>query len=120
MACFAGNCAVSEDCKHGFRVRLVNLPKKKNIHRDLQSAFKGVPGIVDIVPVVSGNKRTKDPICKGLAFIDFKSENEAFRYNFKYVYCQKDEKHKFSAKPEYALRACLVSHKHFHGLVKIT
>ncbi|KAL3501231.1 hypothetical protein ACH5RR_035680 [Cinchona calisaya] len=72
--------AVSEDSKHGIRVRLVNLPKKKNIHRDLQSAFKGVPGIVDIVPVVSGNKRTKDPICKGIASIDFKSENEAYRF----------------------------------------
>lgn len=71
---------VSEEGKHGFRVRLINLPKKKNIHRDLQSAFKGVPGILDIIPVVSGNRRTRDPICKGLAFIDFKTENEAYRF----------------------------------------
>ncbi|XP_027095907.2 uncharacterized protein [Coffea arabica] len=71
---------VSEEGKHGFRVRLINLPKKKNIHRDLRSAFKGVPGILDIIPVVSGNKRTKDPICKGLAFIDFKTKNEADRF----------------------------------------
>lgn len=71
---------VSEEGKHGFRVRLINLPKKKNIHRDLRLAFKGVPGILDIIPVVSGNKRTKDPICKGLAFIDFKTESEAYRF----------------------------------------
>lgn len=64
----------------GIRVRLLNLPKKKNIHRDLKSAFKGVPGIINIIPVVSGNKKTKDPICKGFAFVDFESEDYATRY----------------------------------------
>ncbi|GLU03048.1 hypothetical protein SLE2022_202670 [Rubroshorea leprosula] len=62
------------------RVRLVNLPKKKNIHRDLQAAFEGVSGIIDISPAVSGNKKTKDPICKGFAFVDFKSEDDAIRF----------------------------------------
>ncbi|KAI3467482.1 hypothetical protein Pfo_024145 [Paulownia fortunei] len=64
----------------GFRVRLVNLPKKKNIQRDLQLAFKGVPGIINIVPIVSGNEKTRDPVCKGLAFIDFKYQDEAQRF----------------------------------------
>lgn len=69
-----------EKVPNGIRVRLSNLPKKKNIHRDLQSAFKGFPGIIDIVPVVSGNKRTREPICKGLAFVDLKSQEDANRF----------------------------------------
>lgn len=72
-----------EDPQHsheGFRVRLVNLPKKKNIHRDLRLAFQGVPGIVSIVPVVSGNEKTRDPVCKGLAFVNFKNKDEAQRF----------------------------------------
>ncbi|KAF7123251.1 hypothetical protein RHSIM_Rhsim12G0124200 [Rhododendron simsii] len=66
-----------EDVPSGIRVRLVNLPKKKNIHRDLQLAFKGVPGIVDVIPAVSGTKKTRDPICKGFAFVDLKTEEDA-------------------------------------------
>ncbi|CAI9092845.1 OLC1v1028187C2 [Oldenlandia corymbosa var. corymbosa] len=76
----AGKFATSEVSQQVFRVRLVNLPKKKNIHKDLDSAFKGVAGILQIVPVVSGNKKTRDPICKGLAYIDFKTEPEAHRF----------------------------------------
>ncbi|KAL7091606.1 hypothetical protein ACP275_12G116100 [Erythranthe tilingii] len=64
----------------GFRVRLVNLPKKKNIHRDLQLAFKGTPGLLSIVPVVAGNEKTRDPVCKGIAFVDFKYQDEALRF----------------------------------------
>ncbi|TXG56359.1 hypothetical protein EZV62_017672 [Acer yangbiense] len=64
----------------GIRVRLVNLPKKKNIHRDLKSAFEDVRGIINISPAVSGNKKTKDPICKGFAFVDFKSEEDVTRF----------------------------------------
>ncbi|XP_065860971.1 uncharacterized protein [Euphorbia lathyris] len=64
----------------GIRVRVANLPKKKNIHRDLQSIFKEVPGIINIIPAVTGNKKTKDPICKGFAFVDFKSEEHADRF----------------------------------------
>lgn len=71
--------AVKEVVPSGVRVRVVNLPKKKNVHRDLTSAFKGVPGIISINPVVSGNKKTRDPICKGYCFVDFKSEKEATR-----------------------------------------
>ncbi|GAB4839848.1 hypothetical protein Ancab_020558 [Ancistrocladus abbreviatus] len=64
----------------GICVRVNHLPRKKNIHRDLTSAFKGVPGIVGISPSVSGNKKTKDPICTGLAFVDFKSVEDANRF----------------------------------------
>ncbi|KAL2940264.1 High frequency lysogenization protein HflD-like protein [Bienertia sinuspersici] len=61
----------------GVRVRVNNLPKKRNIYRDLKSAFEGVPGIINISPVNSGNKKTRDPVCKGLAFVDFKSVADA-------------------------------------------
>ncbi|KAL3631056.1 hypothetical protein CASFOL_024040 [Castilleja foliolosa] len=61
----------------GFRVRLLNLPKKKNIHKDLKLSFQGVSGILNIVPVVSGNEKTRDPVCKGIAFIDFKNQADA-------------------------------------------
>ncbi|KAK6788972.1 hypothetical protein RDI58_012771 [Solanum bulbocastanum] len=64
----------------GLCVRLVNLPKKMNIDKDLRVAFKGVPGIVNIVPVVTGNKKTRNPVCKGLAYINFKSKDEAQRF----------------------------------------
>ncbi|KAL0305027.1 UNVERIFIED_CONTAM: hypothetical protein Sangu_3055300 [Sesamum angustifolium] len=43
-------------------------------------AFKEVPGILNIVPVVSGNEKTRDPVCRGLAFIDFKYQDEAQRF----------------------------------------
>lgn len=76
---YTGDFTVSKDVQDGFRVRLFNLPKKKNVQKDLQLAFKGFPGIVNIIPVVSGNNKTRDPICKGIAFVDFKSEDEAQR-----------------------------------------
>ncbi|RVW47220.1 hypothetical protein CK203_070182 [Vitis vinifera] len=69
-----------EPVANAFRVRVANLPKKKNIHRDLQLAFKGVPGIVNIIPAVSGNKKTRDPVCKGFAFVDLKTENDVNRF----------------------------------------
>ncbi|OVA11276.1 hypothetical protein BVC80_1583g28 [Macleaya cordata] len=64
----------------GIRVRVANLPKKKNIHRDLQLAFKGFPGIINISPAVSGNKKTREPICKGFAFVYLRSEDVANRF----------------------------------------
>ncbi|XP_051121959.1 uncharacterized protein LOC127245248 [Andrographis paniculata] len=63
-----------------FRVRVTNLPKKKNIHRDLRLAFSGVAGIVAVTPVVSGNEKTRDPVCKGLAFVDFDRLPNAHRF----------------------------------------
>ncbi|KAJ8548411.1 hypothetical protein K7X08_030880 [Anisodus acutangulus] len=74
------NVQRSKDVQDGLRVRLANLPKKMNIDKDLRVSFKGFPGIVNIVPVVSGNKKTRNPICKGLAYIDFKSKDEAQRF----------------------------------------
>ncbi|XP_076898034.1 uncharacterized protein LOC143551503 [Bidens hawaiensis] len=65
---------------NGIRMRLINLPKKKNIHRDLQAAFKPFTGIINIIPAVSGNEKTRDPVCKGFAFVDFKSEKDANRF----------------------------------------
>ncbi|GAB2214201.1 hypothetical protein Droror1_Dr00018541 [Drosera rotundifolia] len=64
----------------GIRVLITNLPKKRNIHRDLKSAFKEVSGIISISPMVSGNKKTRDPICKGLAYVYFKSMDDANRF----------------------------------------
>lgn len=65
-------------------VRMWNLPRKKNIHRDLHLAFKGISGIVNISPAVNGNRKTKDPICKGFAYLDFDSEEAANRFVQKY------------------------------------
>ncbi|KAJ0960399.1 hypothetical protein J5N97_001761 [Dioscorea zingiberensis] len=64
----------------GTRVRVWNLPRKKNIHRDLQLAFKGFQGILNISPAVIGNQKTRDPICKGFAFLDLESEEVANRF----------------------------------------
>lgn len=64
----------------GPTVRLGNLPKKKNIHRDLQIAFKGFNGIIKISPSVIGNLKTRDPICKGFAFVEFVSDEAALRF----------------------------------------
>ncbi|RAL37686.1 hypothetical protein DM860_000380 [Cuscuta australis] len=69
-----------EGASEHVRVRLINLPKKRNVDRDLRSAFKEFPGIVKINPVVSGKAKTRDPTCKGIAFIDFKSEDRAHRF----------------------------------------
>nr|GEU38221.1 nucleotide-binding alpha-beta plait domain-containing protein [Tanacetum cinerariifolium] len=71
---------VSEVAPNGTRVRLVHLPKKKNIHRDLQAAFKPFTGITNIIPAVLGNEKTRELVCKGFAFVDFKSEKEATRF----------------------------------------
>lgn len=71
----------SEVAPSEFRVRLFNLPKKKNINRDLQRAFKGIPGIISIIPAVSGNKKTREPVCKGFAFVYLKSEEYAHRFS---------------------------------------
>ncbi|KAF3326011.1 hypothetical protein FCM35_KLT09091 [Carex littledalei] len=64
----------------GICVRLWNLPKKRNIHRDLQTAFKGFRGILHINPAIAGNKKTRDPICKGFAFVDLATEEAATRF----------------------------------------
>ncbi|XP_030448175.1 uncharacterized protein LOC115670908 [Syzygium oleosum] len=71
---------VAEALPSGIPVRVANLPKKKNIHRDLRLAFKEVDGITGIHPVVSGNKKTRDPVCTGFALVYFKSEEHAMSF----------------------------------------
>ncbi|XP_028796215.1 uncharacterized protein LOC114751707 [Neltuma alba] len=39
-----------------------------------------IPGIVDIVPALSGNKKTRDLVCKGFAFVYYKCERDAARF----------------------------------------
>ncbi|XP_020591301.1 uncharacterized protein LOC110032121 [Phalaenopsis equestris] len=75
---------VAEVIKTDPEVRVWNLPKKKNINRDLWRAFKGFPGIVSINPAVIGNRKTRDPICRGFAFIGFESDDAAYRFVQKY------------------------------------
>ncbi|KAJ0256293.1 F20 [Hirschfeldia incana] len=74
------NNLVKGETQSGFRVRVTNLPKKKNVHRDLKAAFKEVSGVLNIEPAVSGNKKTKDPVCKGFAVVYFKTEVDANRF----------------------------------------
>ncbi|XP_039141677.1 uncharacterized protein LOC120278964 [Dioscorea cayenensis subsp. rotundata] len=64
----------------GIRVRVWNLPRKKNIHRDLQLAFKGFQGILHVSPAVIANQKTRDPVCKGFAFLVLESEHAAKRF----------------------------------------
>ena len=71
--------SANEAVPSGVRVRITNLPKKKNVHRDLSSAFKGVAGLISINPAVIGNKKTRDPVCKGFGFVYFKSPKDANR-----------------------------------------
>jgi hypothetical protein len=70
---------ITDLSKDGVHVRIWNLPKKKNIHKDLNLAFKGFPGLVAINPVNSGTKKTRDPICKGFAFLKLESVEAATR-----------------------------------------
>ncbi|OEL19994.1 hypothetical protein BAE44_0018987 [Dichanthelium oligosanthes] len=65
---------------NGVQVRVWNLPKKKNIHKDLKQAFKGFPGLLSIDPAVSANKKTRDPICKGFAYLKLESTDAATRF----------------------------------------
>ncbi|CAO2045499.1 unnamed protein product [Urochloa humidicola] len=65
---------------NGVQVRVWNLPKKKNIHKDLKQAFKGFPGLLSIDPAVSANKKTRDPICKGFAYLKLESADAATRF----------------------------------------
>lgn len=55
----------------GIKVWVGDLPKKKNVDRDLRSVFRHVPGLLNISPSVHGNEKTRDPICKGFGFLTF-------------------------------------------------
>ena len=69
---------------NGVQVRVWNLPKKKNIHKDLKQAFNGFPGLLSIDPAVSANKKTRDPICKGFAYLKLESTEAATRYFYSF------------------------------------
>ncbi|KAK3156767.1 hypothetical protein QOZ80_2AG0111590 [Eleusine coracana subsp. coracana] len=89
------------DC--GVQVRIWNLPKKKNIHKDLKQAFKGFPGLLTINPAVSANKKTRDPICKGFAYLKMESVEAATR--FVEIYSRK---HVSFGKVEKPISCCVV------------
>ncbi|KVI05630.1 hypothetical protein Ccrd_016054 [Cynara cardunculus var. scolymus] len=57
---------VNEVAPNGVRVRLVHLPKKKNIHRDLQAAFKPFVNTFSTQPIAFGKvqKQIKCEIMK--------------------------------------------------------
>ncbi|KAL5208575.1 hypothetical protein ABZP36_033010 [Zizania latifolia] len=84
-------------------VRVWNLPKKKNIHKDLKLAFKGFPGLINFEPAVSANKKTRDPVCKGFAFLKMESVESATR--FVELYSQKTVSFGKIQKP---IRCCIV------------
>ncbi|KAG8058866.1 hypothetical protein GUJ93_ZPchr0002g26536 [Zizania palustris] len=96
--------ATDEDINDGVvHVRVWNLPKKKNIHKDLKLAFKGFPGLINFEPAVSANKKTRDPVCKGFAFLKMESVESATR--FVELYSQKTLSFGKIQKP---IRCCIV------------
>ncbi|CAD6247841.1 unnamed protein product [Miscanthus lutarioriparius] len=74
------NVTAADASDDGVQVRVWNLPKKKNIHKDLKQAFKGFRGLLSIDPAVSANKKTRDPICKGFAYLKLESAEAATRF----------------------------------------
>ncbi|KAG6532139.1 hypothetical protein ZIOFF_005977 [Zingiber officinale] len=72
--------AAADEAEPGTRVRIWNLPRKKNIHRDLHHAFRGFPGLVSISPAVIGNEKTREPVCRGFAFVCLASKEAANRF----------------------------------------
>ncbi|KAK8921205.1 hypothetical protein KSP39_PZI020625 [Platanthera zijinensis] len=71
---------VTDAIKSDNEVRVGNLPKKRNIDRDLWKAFKEFRGINTISPAVTGNKKTRDPVCRGFAFVGFESGDAAYSF----------------------------------------
>ncbi|CAM6092569.1 unnamed protein product [Calypogeia fissa] len=80
----------------GVEVYVGNLPRKRNVDRDLRAAFRSAQGLLHIRPIVDGNEKTREPMCKGLAFLTFASDRQAKdfiqRYNGEDVTFGKTEK----------------------------
>lgn len=71
---------VTDAIRSDTEVRVGNLPKKRNVDRDLWKAFKEFRGITSISPAVTGSKKTRDPVCRGFAFVGFESGDAAHRF----------------------------------------
>lgn len=91
------------DSTDGIHVRIWNLPKKKNIHKDLNLAFKRFPGLITINPANSANKKTRDPVCKGFAFLKMESLEAATRFVELY-----SSKSVLFGKVEKSIKCCIV------------
>lgn len=62
----------------GVEVWVGNLPRKRKVERDLNSVFKSAPGLLHIRPILDpDNEKTRDPICKGFAFLTFATDDDA-------------------------------------------
>eukprot|EP00850_Spirogloea_muscicola_P009526 SM000053S17483 [mRNA] locus=s53:592841:595283:- [translate_table: standard] len=55
----------------GVLVWVGNLPRKRNVDRDLRAALRGVPGLLHIRAVARGSAKTREPECVGYAFFTF-------------------------------------------------
>eukprot|EP00897_Mesotaenium_endlicherianum_P007998 jgi/Mesen1/7226/ME000372S06472 len=64
----------------GFEVWIANMPKKKNVERDLAPALRGTPGLLHVRPCVIGDAKTRDPVCKGFGFLTFATLPDAKRF----------------------------------------
>lgn len=70
--------ATPETIANAFLKHVINLPKKENIHRHLRLTFKEVPGIVNIIHAVCGNKKTSDPVYKWFSIVDLNTKFYVF------------------------------------------
>eukprot|EP00271_Cylindrocystis_brebissonii_P018637 TRINITY_DN538_c0_g3_i1.p1 TRINITY_DN538_c0_g3~~TRINITY_DN538_c0_g3_i1.p1 ORF type:complete len:618 (+),score=193.40 TRINITY_DN538_c0_g3_i1:29-1882(+) len=64
----------------GVQVWVGNLPKKRNVERDLQAQLRNVAGLLHVRPVTSGSGKTREPTCVGFAFLTFSNERQATRF----------------------------------------
>ncbi|KAG6549656.1 hypothetical protein Mapa_008635 [Marchantia paleacea] len=79
-----GKKAGSDKKPDGVEVFVGNLPKKRNVERDMRAAIRSVSGLLHIRPVVAGNEKTREPICKGLAFLTFATLDDAEEFIDRY------------------------------------
>ncbi|KAJ7532718.1 hypothetical protein O6H91_13G016100 [Diphasiastrum complanatum] len=61
----------------GIKVWVGNLPRKRNVGRDLRKIFRNVQGLLHIEPIEVGDEKTRHPLCKGFAFLTFANKDDA-------------------------------------------